>query len=73
MNQPKLKVKQPKLKLVIEEYFYGWRMDIESGDKPCYDWISLGEGKTQKTMLRGAIRNLKKLLADAEKRLEELG
>lgn len=66
-------MKQPKLKLTSEheiDYRNGYFVDIDSKDG---EYLLIGCGKSEKTMWRGAIRNLKKLLAEAEKRLEELG
>lgn len=71
-------MKQPKLTLVVDkddiqrrkEYFVDIQGRLVPADEPL---IQLGAGKSEKTMWRGAIRNLKKLLAEAEKRLEELG
>lgn len=68
-------MKQPKLKL--EKGFarnFGWMVDAIENSKTSHwrDPFTIGYGKSEKTALRGAIRNLKKLLAEAEKRLEEL-
>ena len=71
-------MKQPKLKLhrwdgleVDGEYWIDIiKPPVISGNYP--DRIQAGCGKSRKTALRGAIRNLEKLLAEAEKRLEEL-